>query len=87
MHKQLRNLCPVVLAAVVSVVSANADTVKSDYSHQADFAHFHTYSWGNVKTANPLYADRVKQAVNESLQAKGWQLVPKWRGYYCLREW
>jgi hypothetical protein len=53
-----------------------ADTVKSDYNHQASFAQMHTYSWGDVKTSNPLYVDRIKQAVNQQLQAKGWQLVP-----------
>ena len=53
-----------------------ADTVKSDYSHDADFSRIHTYSWGSVKTANPLYIDRVKHSVDEALQAKGWQMVP-----------
>lgn len=76
MNKKLGNWGLVIAAAVACVVSARADSVKSDYSHSADFAHLHTYSWGNVKTANPLYIDRVKQAVNQALQAKGWQMVP-----------
>lgn len=35
----------------------------------------HTYSWGSVKTSNPLYVERIKQVVNQELQAKGWQMV------------
>lgn len=65
-----------VITAAVFVTASKADTVKSDYSHNAEFGRLHTYSWGSVKTANPLYIDRVKQAVNQALQAKGWQMVP-----------
>jgi hypothetical protein len=67
-----------VAAAALSLVLAlpvAADSVKSDYSHSADFAQLHTYSWGNVKTANPLYVERVRRAVDAALQSKGWQLV------------
>jgi hypothetical protein len=63
------------IASALCVAPLKADTVKSDYSHSADFAHLHTYSWGTVKTTNPLYVDRVKHAVDQALQAKGWQLV------------
>ncbi len=55
---------------------AHADSVKTDYDHRVDFGQFHTYSWGNVTTPNPFYVDRIKQAVNSQLQAKGWQEVP-----------
>jgi hypothetical protein len=68
--------------AVVSILSmlslasaAFADTVKTDYDHSANFERYHTYSWGAVK-ADPLWVDRIKQAVDTQLQAKGWQLVP-----------
>jgi hypothetical protein len=55
---------------------AHADSVKTDYDHSVDFSQFHTYSWGSVKTPNPFYVDRIKQAVDSQLQAKGWQQVP-----------
>jgi hypothetical protein len=55
--------------------SVMADTVKSDYNHHANFSAIHTYSWGRVKTADPLYAERIKREVNTELQAKGWQMV------------
>jgi hypothetical protein len=55
---------------------AHADSVKTDYDHSVDFSQFHTYSWGSVKTPSPFYVDRIKQAVDSQLQAKGWQQVP-----------
>ena len=64
------------LATLVLGGSAWADSVKSDYDHNAHFSQLHTYSWGQVKTADPLYADRVKQKVDQELQAKGWQVTP-----------
>lgn len=76
MSSRLRTWGVAIAFAAFSVAFSKADSVKSDYSHSADFAHLHTYSWGNVKTANPLYIDRVKQAVNEALQSKGWQMLP-----------
>ncbi|MGI8772087.1 MAG: DUF4136 domain-containing protein [Acidobacteriaceae bacterium] len=55
---------------------AHADSVKTDYDHGVDFGQFHTYSWGEVKTPDPFYVDRIKGAVDKQLQAKGWQMVP-----------
>ncbi len=55
---------------------ALADNVKTDYDHSVDFSQYHSYSWGQVKTSDPFYVDRIKQAVDQQLQAKGWQLVP-----------
>jgi Domain of unknown function (DUF4136) len=59
-----------------SSIFALAANVRTDYDHSANFAQIHTYSWEKVKTSDPFYADRIKQAVNAQLQAKGWQLVP-----------
>ena len=50
--------------------------VRMDYDHSVDFSQYHTYSWGQVKTSDPFYVDRIKQAVNQRLQSKGWRLVP-----------
>ena len=67
-----------VLAVTVCtlVPMVQAADVKTDYDHSANFANYHTYSWGQVKTSNPLYVDRVKADVDRDLQAKGWQAVP-----------
>ncbi len=54
---------------------ALADNVRTDYDHAVNFAQYQTYSWGKVQTSDPFYVDRIKQAVNKELQAKGWQLV------------
>jgi hypothetical protein len=46
--------------------------VKTDFDRSVDFGHYKTYSWQNVKTKDPLFADRIKNAVNAALAAKGW---------------
>src|ERR1700730_442289 len=50
--------------------------VKSDYDHGANFGQYKTYSWEKVQTKDPLLVDRIKDAVNRTLAAKGWTLVP-----------
>jgi hypothetical protein len=54
---------------------ASAQQVKTDYDRGANFAQYKTYSWENVKTKDPLDADRIKNAVNAALAAKGWTQV------------
>jgi hypothetical protein len=51
--------------------AASAQQVKTDYDRGANFAHYKTYSWENVKTKDPLDVDRIKNAVNAALAAKG----------------
>ena len=58
-----------------SALPVFAGNVRTDYNHQANFAQYHSYSWGSVKTSDPFYVDRIKEAVDKQLQAKGWQLV------------
>jgi len=53
----------------------SASQVKTDFDRSADFAQYKTYSWEQVKTKNPLDADRIKSAVNAALSAKGWSEV------------
>jgi hypothetical protein len=50
-----------------------AGDVHTDYDKHADFSRFHTYCWGQVSTANPLFEQRVKDQINKDLQEKGWQ--------------
>jgi len=64
-----------IAAVLLSTSLAQAD-VHTDYDHHANFSKYHTYSWGNVKTDNPLNVARIKREVDKDLQAKGWQLVP-----------
>lgn len=65
------------LAFLFCAVTAFAVDVVTDYDHQANFERYHTYSWAKVETPNPLWDDRVKEAVDRALQEKGWQKVPE----------
>jgi hypothetical protein len=51
--------------------TALAQQVKTDFDHQANFAQYKTYSWEDVKVKNSLWNDRIKNAVDAQLQAKG----------------
>lgn len=74
----LRKSAPVaVLLAFLGFSSlALAANVQTDYDHQADFTRYKSYSWGDVKVQSPLFADRIRNAVNQDLKSKGWQQVP-----------
>src|SRR3984893_4039830 len=63
------------LTLVLATVSF-AQHVKTDYDHSADFGRYKTYSWEKIQTKDPLLVDRIKDAVNSALAAKGWTLVP-----------
>jgi hypothetical protein len=55
--------------------SSSAQQVKTDYDRNANFGKYKTYSWEQVKTKDPLDVDRIKNAVNAALAAKGWTQV------------
>jgi Domain of unknown function (DUF4136) len=57
----------VLLSATVSF----AQQVKTDYNRGTDFSNYKTYSWEKVQTQDPLWVDRIKEAVNAALAAKG----------------
>jgi hypothetical protein len=48
-----------------------AQQVKTDYDRSANFSHYKTYSWEKVQTQDQLWVDRIKEAVNTALAAKG----------------
>lgn len=64
---------PIFLIAVAMAVFA--DHVKVDYDHGTNFNQVKTYSWSKVKTANSIWDDRVKDAIDKQLAAKGWTQV------------
>jgi hypothetical protein len=73
------------IAVLISVAAmAAAQEVHTDYDHHANFSQYHTYSWEKVKTTDPLWEPRIKDAVNRVLQAKGWQEVPQGQGQIAL---
>src|SRR5260370_1794036 len=62
----------VLLAATASY----AQQVKTDYDRGTDFSQYKTYSWEKVQTQDQLMVDRIKEAVNAALAAKGWTEAP-----------
>ena len=56
----------------VLTAASFAQQVKTDYDHNANFGQYKTYSWEKVQTKDPLMVDRIKDAVNGALAAKGW---------------
>jgi Domain of unknown function (DUF4136) len=75
MKVQNRFIALVLTALLLSAAAALASTT-TDYDHKADFARYKTYSWAQVQTSNSLWDQRVKDAVNSALAAKGWTEVP-----------
>ena len=72
MRKRTGKLILAMLGFALIVLAA----VKTDYSHSADFSRYKTYSWIKVQTEDPLWQDRITQAVDSQLTAKGWTKVP-----------
>jgi Domain of unknown function (DUF4136) len=68
-------LITVVFTAPFSI-PALAQKVETDYDHSINFNQYHTYSWGLVHATDPLFEQRIRDAVDHDLQAKGWQLAP-----------
>ena len=60
---------------VVLTAASFAQQVKTDYDHNANFGPYKTYSWEKVQTKDPLMVERIKDAVNGALTAKGWTQV------------
>ena len=75
MKNQIR--FPISVAIVLVLVAvAFAQQIKVDYDHHADFSQFKTYSWAKVETPDTLWDQRVKDAIDRTLAAKGWTQVP-----------
>jgi hypothetical protein len=62
--------------ALFSAAVSFAQQVKTDYDHNVDFSRYRTFSWEKVQTQDPLWVDRIKEAVGTSLTAKGWTQAP-----------
>src|SRR5580704_9690117 len=62
--------------ALLFASASFAQQVKTDYDRSVNFSQYKTYSWEKVQTQDPLWVDRIEQAVNAALAAKGWTQVP-----------
>ena len=70
-----RTILASVAMALFMVNASSAQQVKTDYDRSANFDQYKTYSWEKVQTPDPLWVDRIKEAVNAALAAKGWTQV------------
>ena len=61
--------------ALLFATASFAQQVKTDYDREANFSQYKTYSWEKVQTKDALWVDRIKEAVNSALAAKGWTPV------------
>ena len=68
---QLQKLA-VGLFILLAATFAVAQDVKTDYDHHADFTSYKTYRWERVQTSNPLWQERIQDAVDKDLSSKGW---------------
>ena len=73
---EFRKMLAIQLFVIALTTAVFADHVQVDYDHGAKFNVVKTYSWSKVKTANSIWDDRVKDAVDKQLIAKGWTQVP-----------
>ena len=75
MKVQVRFLLLVAVLLAITFPAFSRD-IRTDYDHHANFSQYKTYSWGKVETQNPLWDDRIREAVNRELAKKGWTEVP-----------
>jgi hypothetical protein len=64
---------PAILLTAAGI--AFAPDVSTDYEQNTEFARLHTYSWIGVRAGTSIWQDRIAQAVDAELKAKGWQRV------------
>jgi hypothetical protein len=74
--KLKRSIFASIASTLLFATGLLAAQIKTDYDRSANFSQYKTYSWEKVQTANPLWVDRIKNAVNATLAAKGWTQVP-----------
>jgi len=72
----IRKMLAIPLFVVALTTAGLADHVAVDYDHAAKFNQVKTYSCSKVHTANSIWDDRVKNAIDKELAAKGWTQVP-----------
>ena len=69
---------PMLIAILlIAATPAFSRTIRTDYDHHLDFHQYRTYSWAEVETPDSLWDDRVKEAIDNVLAAKGWTKVPE----------
>ena len=73
----IRFRLPIFVAIILAITTAAfSREIRADFDHHVNFSQYKTYSWAKVDTPDPLWNDRVKEAVDRELTAKGWSQVP-----------
>ncbi len=72
---KVRNVFVSIAMLFFLTAASLAQQVKTDYNRGANFVQYKTYSWEKVQTKDRLWVDRIKNAVNAALTAKGWTQV------------
>jgi len=75
MSLRVRSLLAALLLFAFSF-AAYAIDVKYDYDHHVDFSRYKTYSWAKIEMPDDLWNERVQEAVDRVLSAKGWTKIP-----------
>jgi len=72
----MRKLSTLLVLFFTLATFAAAQKVSTDYDHNADFTKYKTYTWvRKPQASDPFMDQRIMDAINAQLQAKGWQLV------------
>jgi hypothetical protein len=77
----MRHRLLLALLAAVAALACSTLKVSDDYDPAIDFAKYHTYAWlaeaptptGSPRLDSPLLHDRIRKAIDQSLEAKGYQ--------------
>jgi hypothetical protein len=80
----MRGLKSIVIGMfVVGLLGCASVSVKTDYDQSVDFSGFKTYNWdsdhairGDTLAREPILRKRIKNAVDQVLQSKGFRLEP-----------
>lgn len=71
-----RKLLTILWSLGALATAAFAQHVNVDYDHGRNFSQIKTYSWAKLHTADSIMDNRVKEAIDSELTAKGWIQVP-----------
>jgi hypothetical protein len=70
------SISTILVVAMLMATAALAQKVNIDWDRGTDFSEFHTYAWQpSTHPATGLWDQRIIDAVNTQLQAKGYKLV------------
>ena len=65
-----KNFMRLLLSLAAGTCMVLAMKVTADYNHSVDFSKYKTYSWLKVEAGNPLWVDRISNAVDSQLTLK-----------------